>query len=191
MDAQLPLPTLYGESNGTSVVLCSGAVTAVLCIDEVPDTRRGLGERKPADGSGWLNWPIGCCPEEDFGRGIDWWLSELRWPQGSGDGSETLSLPFSPGAEMVGATSDDRSPKAALLRLEVGMLPVCWVYSAFFFAIAAAASGNIALIVDGSRPELRLFPGDGGGRPRELRDPSTLSLLIASLRRLDMASVEY
>ena len=93
---------------------------------------------------------------------------------------------------MVGATREDRSPKAALLRFDVGALPVCWVYSAFFFAIAAAASGNIALIVEESNPELRLFPrlpGEGGGRPNEFRDPSTFSLVIASLSRLVMASV--
>lgn len=54
--------------------------------------------------------------------------------------------------------------------------------------MAAAASGNMALIVDESRPEFRLFPGDGGGRPKEFRDPSTLSLFIASLNRLAMGS---
>lgn len=95
------------------------------------------------------------------------------------------------GVEMVGATSDVRSAKTALLRFEGGgAFPVCWVNSAFFLAIAAAASGNIALIVDESRPELRLAPGEGGGRPRELRELSTFSFDIASFKRLDMASVE-
>ena len=69
-------------------------------------------------------------------------------------------------------------------------MPVCCVNSAFFLAMAAAASGNIALIVDGSRPELRLAPGDGGGRPSELRELSTFNLDMASFNRLDMASVD-
>lgn len=89
---------------------------------------------------------------------------------------------------MVGATNEPRSPKTALLRLEGGALPVCCVNSAFFLAIAAAASGNMALIVEESRPELRFAPGDGGGRPKELRDVSILSFDMASLKRLDMAS---
>jgi hypothetical protein len=54
--------------------------------------------------------------------------------------------------------------------------------------MAAAASGNMALMVDGSSPELRLLPGDGGGRPMEFREPSTFNLDMASLSRLDMAS---
>jgi hypothetical protein len=62
------------------------------------------------------------------------------------------------------------------------------VNSAFFLAIAAAASGNMALIVEESSPELRFAPGDGGGRPKELRDVSILSFDMASLKRLDMAS---
>ena len=90
---------------------------------------------------------------------------------------------------MVGATNELRcSPKAALLRLEGGALPVCCAYSALFCAIAAAASGNMALIVEESRPELRLFPGEGGGRPIEVRDPSTFSFDMASLRRFDIGS---
>lgn len=100
-----------------------------------------------------------------------------------------VSLPLSIEADMDGATSEERSPKAALFLFEVGAFPVCCVYSAFFFAIAAAASGNIAFIVEGSSPEFRLFPGEGGGRPRELREPSTFSLFMASLRRFDMASM--
>jgi hypothetical protein len=98
--------------------------------------------------------------------------------------SELLS-----GAEIVGATNEVRSPKTALFRFDGGALPVCCVNSAFFFAIAAAASGNMALIVEESRPELRFAPGDGGGRPKELREVvSILSFDIASLKRLDMAS---
>jgi hypothetical protein len=62
------------------------------------------------------------------------------------------------------------------------------VNSAFFFAIAAAASGNMALMVDESRAELRFAPGDGGGRTKELREVSSFDM--ASLRRLDMASIE-
>lgn len=91
---------------------------------------------------------------------------------------------------MVGATRDERSPpKTALLRFEAGAFPVCWVNSAFFFAIAAAASGNMALMVEESRPEFLFAPGDGGGRPRELREPSAVvSFDIASLSRLDMGS---
>jgi hypothetical protein len=45
---------------------------------------------------------------------------------------------------------------AAELRFEDGGLPVCCVNFAFSVAIAAAASGNIALMVEGSRPEFRL-----------------------------------
>ena len=91
---------------------------------------------------------------------------------------------------MVGAIKDARSPSAALLRFEGGALPDCCVNSAFFFAMAAAASGNIALIVEESRPELRLAPADGGGRPRELRGVSTFNLDMASLKRFDMASLK-
>ena len=43
-------------------------------------------------------------------------------------------------------------------------------------------------MVEGSKPELRLLLGDGGGRPSGLRELSTLNLLMASLRRFDMAS---
>ncbi len=89
----------------------------------------------------------------------------------------------------MGATNDARSLKTALFLLDGGALPVCWVNSAFFFAMAAAASGNMALIVDESRPELRLAPGEGGGRPREFRELSTLSFDMASFKRLDMASI--
>jgi hypothetical protein len=62
------------------------------------------------------------------------------------------------------------------------------VYLAFSVAIAAAASGNIALIVDGSRPECRLVDGEADGRESEFLDPSTLNLFIASLKRFDMGS---
>jgi hypothetical protein len=56
-------------------------------------------------------------------------------------------------------------------------------------AIAAAASGNIALIVEGSRPEcLFVVEGVAGGRVKEFLEPSTLSLFIASLRRFDIGS---
>jgi len=61
---------------------------------------------------------------------------------------------------------------------------------AFSVAIAAAASGNIALIVDGSSPECLFAAGVGGGRVREFLEPSTLSLPIASLRRFDIGSVQ-
>ena len=89
---------------------------------------------------------------------------------------------LSSGAEMVGATKELRSP-TVLLRLEAGATPVMSVNSAFCFAIAAAASGNMRLIMAWSRPELRFAPGDGGGRPRaiELRFSLVLSLLMASL----------
>lgn len=96
-----------------------------------------------------------------------------------------FSFALSVGSDMDGATKDERSPNAALLRLEVGAFPVCCVYSAFFLAMAAAASGNIAVIVDGSSPEFLLFPGDGKGRPREWREPS---LPTASLIRLEVLS---
>jgi hypothetical protein len=44
---------------------------------------------------------------------------------------------------------------ARLFLLEGGGLPVCWVNLAFSVAMAAAASGNMALTVEGSRTELR------------------------------------
>ena len=87
---------------------------------------------------------------------------------------------------MVGATREERSAKTALFRLDVE--PVCCANSAFFFAIAAAASGNIALIVEESRPEFRLALGEGGIRPSELRELSTFNFDMASLKRLDMGS---
>lgn len=96
-----------------------------------------------------------------------------------------FSLAVSDGSDMDGAINEFLSPNAALLRFEVAGFPVCWVYSAFFFAIAAAASGNIAVIVEGSSPECLLFPGDGRGRPREWRE---LSLFIVSFIRVDMPS---
>ena len=70
---------------------------------------------------------------------------------------------------MEGATNDDRSPRAVLLRLDGGAFPVCCEYSAFFFAMAAAASGNMAVMAEGSNPEFRLLAGDGNGRPTEFR----------------------
>ena len=54
--------------------------------------------------------------------------------------------------------------------------------------MAAAASGNMALMVEESSPELRLLPGDGGGRPMEFREVSTFNLDMASLKRFDIAS---
>jgi hypothetical protein len=46
----------------------------------------------------------------------------------------------------------------------------------------------MALIVDESSPEFLLAPGEGGGRPRELREPSVFNFDIASLKRLDIGS---
>lgn len=51
--------------------------------------------------------------------------------------------------------------------------------------MAAAASGNIAVIVEESSPEFRLLAGDGNGRPTEWRE---FSLFMASLIRFDMPS---
>lgn len=116
-----------------------------------------------------------------------WGSEPPRWVQGEEGGWPRSLLS---GAEIVGATNDVRSPKTALLRFDGGALPVCCVNSAFFLAMAAAASGNIALIVEESRPELRLAPGDGGGRPSELRELSTFNFDMASFNRLDMASVD-
>ena len=88
---------------------------------------------------------------------------------------------------MVGAASEARASYAALFRLEDGGAPVCCVNFAFSVAIAAAASGNMALIVDGSSPECLFAPGVGGGR-FILEPPSTLSLSIALLSRFDIGS---
>jgi hypothetical protein len=100
-------------------------------------------------------------------------VSVGRWPQGAGDGCVAFSLRLSLGSEMDGATKDVRSPRAVLLRLEGGALPVCCEYSAFFLAMAAAASGNMAIMAEGSNPELRLLAGEGSGRPTEFREPSS------------------
>jgi hypothetical protein len=91
---------------------------------------------------------------------------------------------------MIGAVSDARGSYAALFRLEVGGFPFCCVNFAFSVAIAAAASGNIALIVEASSPECLLAsPGVLGGWVKEFLDPSTLSLFMASLRRFDTGSL--
>ena len=90
---------------------------------------------------------------------------------------------------MIGAARELRLSYAALFRLDDGGFPVCWVNFAFSVAIAAAASGNIALMVDGSSPECLLTPGVVGGRVREFLLPSTLNLFIASLRRFDIGSI--
>jgi hypothetical protein len=111
---------------------------------------------------------MGCWPDDDLGR-----VSVGRWPQGAGDGCVAFSLRLSLGSEMDGATKDVRSPRAVLLRLEGGALPVCCEYSAFFLAMAAAASGNMAIMAEGSNPELRLLAGEGSGRPTEFREPSS------------------
>lgn len=91
---------------------------------------------------------------------------------------------------MLSSEADIEGPPMVLFRFVTGTFPVCCVYSAFCFAIAAAASGNMELMVLGSRPELRLAPGDGGGfpKPNEFREPSMLSLLMASLMRADIGS---
>jgi hypothetical protein len=57
-------------------------------------------------------------------------------------------------------------------------------------AMAAAASGNIALIVEGSRREFLLIDV-ADGRESEFLDPSVLNLFIASLRRFDIGSECY
>jgi hypothetical protein len=56
-------------------------------------------------------------------------------------------------------------PPMVLLRLDAGAIPVMSMNSAFGLAMAAAASGNIRLMVVVSRPELHSVtaPSDGGG----------------------------
>jgi hypothetical protein len=110
----------------------------------------------------------------------------LRDPQGEA-GVWPLSED-SAGPDMVGAAREARASYAALFRLEEGGFPVCCVNLAFSVAIAAAASGNMALIVDGSSPECLFVEGVAGGRVKEFLDPSTLSLFIASLKRFDIGS---
>lgn len=46
-------------------------------------------------------------------------------------------------------------------------------------------------MVDESSPELRLLPGDGGGRPMEFLEVSTFNLDMASFRRFDMGSRQW
>lgn len=64
MEAQLWLPRLYGDRSGRS---WAGAVKVVLCMLSGWDAR-GRGERRPADGGGWENCPMGCGADlsEDF-----------------------------------------------------------------------------------------------------------------------------
>jgi hypothetical protein len=132
-----------------------------------------------------MNCPMGACPDDDLGLAT---CSLLREPHGDGGGWPLLSLE-SEGPEMVGAAREARVSKAALFLLEVGGAPVCCVNLAFSVAIAAAASGNIALMVVGSSPECLFVPGVVGGRAKEfLEPPSTLSLSIALLRRFDIGS---
>jgi hypothetical protein len=127
---------------------------------------------------------MGACPEDDFGLAA-WSL--LREPHGEGGSALLLSM-FSAGPDMVGAAREVRASYAALFRLEDGGFPVCCVNFAFSVAIAAAASGNMAFIVEGSSPECLFAEGVAGGRVNEFLDPSTLSLFIASLRRFDIGS---
>ena len=83
---------------------------------------------------------------------------------------------------------EDLSP-TVLLRFEMGAVPVVFWNSAFWSSIALAASGNMDLIVLGSSPDMRFAPGEGGGLvPKDPRDPSTLSLFMASFMREDMGS---
>ena len=100
MEAQFPLPALYGERSGRSEPWLSGATIVVCCRFVVPVR----GERSPAEGGGCMNWPIGACPDEDLGR--EAW-SLLREPQGDGGG---WLLSFEPsGPDMVGAASEARA----------------------------------------------------------------------------------
>ena len=90
--------------------------------------------------------------------------------------------------DIVGATKELRLSTAALFRFEVGGLPVCCVNLAFSVAMAAAASGNMALMVDESSPDCRLPIEMAEFRDIEFLAESTFSLFIASLRRFDMGS---
>lgn len=81
-----------------------------------------------------------------------------------------------------------RESMAALFRFDEGELPVCWVNFAFSVAMAAAASGNMAVMVDGSSPECRFDDDMAAVREYEFRPESTFSLFIASFRRFDMGS---
>lgn len=138
-----------------------------------------------------------------------------------------MGLSFDPSVDITGVTNGLRCSKAELLRLGellvicpcacvcccVCVCVCCCENSAFFFAITAAASGNIALMVDESRPELRCLllvvllavavvvvdvfvvvvvvaaPGDKGGRlTRELRALLLLLLSMLSMWRLLIAS---
>lgn len=83
---------------------------------------------------------------------------------------------------MVGAAT-------ALLRFDEGGAPVCCVNFAFSVAMAAAASGNMALMVEGSRPDWRLPVAVLEGRTMEFLAESTFNLFMASLRRLVMGSL--
>jgi hypothetical protein len=91
---------------------------------------------------------------------------------------------------MVGAAREFRGSTAtALFRFDCGGFPVCCVNLAFSVAIAAAASGNMAFIVEGSRPDCRFTDADVDCRESEFLVESTFSLFMASLRRLDIGSL--
>lgn len=76
----------------------------------------------------------------------------------------------SDGPEMVGAVGKEARSPAALLRLDFGAVPVVFWNSAFWSSMALAASGNMDLMVLGSRPEFRFVPpGEGGGLAPKLQ----------------------
>lgn len=80
----------------------------------------------------------------------------------------------------------------ALFRFDCGATPVVFSNSAFWSSMAFAASGNMDLMVCGSRPEFRLAPpGDAGGfppNPNDARYPSTFNLFMASFILDDIGS---
>lgn len=57
IEAQLPLLAVYGDRGGRPEPWFSGALMVVFCkfwpLPEIP------GERRPAEGGGWMNCPIG------------------------------------------------------------------------------------------------------------------------------------
>ena len=99
----------------------------------------GSGDLRPPDDAGCANWPMGACEAEAL---------ELLGSEPHGETPDPTAS-----RESWCAAIDDRGSTAALFLLDDGGLPVCCVNLAFSVAIAAAASGNMALIVEESRTE--------------------------------------
>lgn len=160
-------------------------VRVVVCSVELLVSCGGLGDLSPPpDAGGCTNWPMGVWDEpalEDV-------AASPPLPQGDAVEPTFPSLESEVAPAILDPVIPVRGSMARLLRFDEGGFPVCWVNLAFSVAMAAAASGNMALIVEASRPECRLVDDMVELRANEFRAESTLSLFMASLSRLDIGS---